>query len=156
MIACIIGHSGAGKSTIFNCIKKYYDRYYEADRLVQCAYDDDFNVKYYIQTNFSVVDEKGTVNKVTLLEKLLADKDAKEKFEDFLFETVLIPIINEAEAEGNSLLIDGILPYEKYLNYFDQVITVKVNEETRRNNLLSRGVSAKRIDQIFKLQEGLF
>jgi len=152
MIAAIIGKAGSGKTTISKTISQNYDVYLEADAVVAAAYLDTETIDFFRNHEYlhkAVI--HNSIEKSVLIQIILEHKTAKTDLEDYLYETYLLPVIKDCRANNKSLLVDGIVP--RLLGEFDQIITVEVSKEVQQRNLLKRGVTPERMEQLINLQK---
>lgn len=152
MTTAIIGEAGSGKTTIFKALSKTYDVSIEADAEIIKIYKDRKTIDFFLKEeklSRAVVDYD--IIRSLLITILVNNEDVKIKLENFLYETFFLPIIADCISKNKSLLVDGIVP--RLTKNFEQVIIVSTSNKVRRENLLKRGVSAKRIEEIFELQK---
>jgi dephospho-CoA kinase len=146
----IVGLAGSGKSTIFKKLQNEEDCFINVDQWIIDSYENNIRVKEYISTYISnEIIVNGKVDKEKLI-VCLYDETTNQRFGDFLFNYLFLPEI----LSGINIVIDGILP--RYMDYFDQVIYIEMSYDSRIENLLSRGLSRDKIEQIAFLQNKLF
>lgn len=155
MITFIVGASGSGKSTLTDKLFEYYDEVIEVDEVTRRLNTTEEYIEF-----LRGIDEKLVngllVDKRYLFEIFKTKPILKEYIENHIFINYYLPIITECRNKGKDLLIDGVLPYEKFLRYADQVVTVSVPVEQRIENLKKRGVPDKIIEDILEIQKNIF
>ena len=172
MKIAIYGPSGAGKSTVARTmslaglptigINKF--EHIECDKLIHDSFRESKNVQEWILDNcydsleYSKESHSMTVNRDILGDFLFNPKHSftRSLFEDLLFKEVITPIINNHIELNNNIIVDGLLPRFIDKFQFDMSIFITADKNIRYNNLLKRGVSEKRIFQIFEIQKNIF
>lgn len=161
MITAITGKSGSGKSFIAHLLIESkawltYTTLIDMDEIVKDAYRTNIEV---INTITYLLPDTWVESRIdrNILRKFLVDNPPlRERIEDFLFATLILPRIEETrKAERENLIVDGVLP--KYLHHFDQVIYVERRKEDRIKDLKEkRNRTDEQSKEIDILQKDMF
>jgi dephospho-CoA kinase len=81
---------------------------------------------------------------------------AKYKKERIHLENLIFETINALVQHNENVIVDGLLPRFLKKIKFDYVLYVHTDKKERRQRLLNRGVSKKRIKEIESMQKGMF
>ncbi len=167
MKIAIIGPAGSGKTTIARelTLQNLHPIYLNCDNIVAGIYCDTNNdeVEYIkkvcpqcvakeIRTSrFEINYEVIEIDRSILGTYLTKHKKERTHLENLIFET-----INVLVQHNENVIVDGLLPRFLKKIKFDYVLYVHTGKKERRQRLLNRGVSKKRIKEIESMQKDMF
>lgn len=150
MKIAIIGYAGVGKTTLSNMLNITNHKVIHVDEVVNGLYATENIISNHIKDKFPECIIWGNIDKNLLGDILLNDKKSREELEDLLYKEIFFPMT----CGEPDVIVDGITP--RFAYYFDMVLFAHVNKQERKRRLLKRGVSAKRIKQIMKVQKNWY
>ncbi len=147
MKIAIIGYAGVGKTTLTKMLNITNHKVVHVDEVVNDLYNNENIISHHIKKEFPECVIEGKIDKKSLGDILLNDKERREELEDLLHKAIFYPMI----CNESNIIVDGIVP--RFADQFDIVLFAHINKEERIKRLKGRGVTEKRIKQIMEVQE---